>query len=141
MRLNLPDSGCGAGFSLGLLVPNMNMSLAFGELPDTWYEVLMLPVFFAVVGVVIWIAGRNAELKDRAKPWKWFAALPFALAAYAGWDPFFRASFDTFYKAAIEPYGKKMQFAHVAAFWIPVFCILGLAVWEYIDRKRASEEL
>ena len=114
--------------------------LAFGELPDTWYELLLLPLFFTAVGIVIWIAGRNAELKEHAKPWKWFAAIPLALAAYAGWDPFFRITFDNFYKAAIEPYGKKMQWAHIAAFWLPVLCVCLLGVWELVDRKRLSQE-
>lgn len=115
------------------------MFLAFGELPDSWYEPLMLPVFFAVVGVIIWIAGRNAQLKDQAKPWKWAAVIPFFLAAYAGWDPFFRATFDGFYKAAIEPFGKKMQIAHIAAFLVPVLCVAALAAWEFVDHRRAVE--
>jgi len=116
------------------------MPLAFGEIPDTWYEVLFLPMFFSLVGVAIWIAGRNAELKHGAKPWKWFAVIPFVLAGYAGWDPFFRAAFDSFYRAAIEPYGKKMQVAHYAAFWFPILCVIILALWEFVDRRRAEVE-
>ena len=111
---------------------------AIGELPDTWYEVLLLPIFFAVIGAIIWIAGRNAELKAQAKPWKWAAALPFLIALLAGWGPFIRLR-DSFYEAAIHPFGKKMEMAHYAAFLLPVLCMAALAGWEFWDHKRAHE--
>jgi hypothetical protein len=113
--------------------------LAIGELPDSWYQVLLAPLFFVVVGAIIWVTGRNAQLKDNAKPWKWFAALPLFLAMVYGWAPFWRVR-DGFYRAAIEPFGKKMQMAHYAAFLVPFVCVAALAAWEFYDQKRDAQE-
>lgn len=113
--------------------------LALGDLPDAWYEVLLLPVFFAAIGVIVWVAGRNAELKDQAKPWKWLAALPFALALITGVEPLLKIR-DFFYAAAIRPFGEKMQIAHYAAFLVPLLCVVGLAAWEVIYRKVSSHQ-
>jgi hypothetical protein len=112
---------------------------ALAGMPDTWYEVLLMPLFFATIGIIIWLAGRNAELKDNAKPWKWAAVLPFFLALSAGWGPFFSLR-DSFYRAYLEPFGKKMEIAHYAAFLLPLLAIAALAGWEFWDHKRAREE-
>jgi hypothetical protein len=114
--------------------------LASGDLPDSWYEVLLLPVFFSAVGAVIYVSGRNAEIRDAAKPWKWWAALPFGLALLAGWRPFMSIR-DSFYQAAIEPNGKKMLYAHYGSFLLPLIVMGGIAAWQYMDtRRRAAEE-
>lgn len=112
---------------------------ALGELPDSWLEVLFLPVFFAIVGTVIWIAGRKAEIRDNAKPWKWAAAAPFFLAVCTGWGPFMRIR-DTFYRAALEGYGKKMELAHYGALLLPLLCVAGLGAWEWFEQTRVRHE-
>jgi len=96
-------------------------------------------MFFSVVGAIIYIAGRNAEIRDNAKPWKWWGALPMALALMAGWRPFMSVR-DGFYQAAIEPNGKKMLYAHYGAFLVPVLVIIGLVAWQIMDTKRRADE-
>jgi hypothetical protein len=114
--------------------------LAMGEIPDSWYEVLLLPLIFSVFGVVMWIGSRNAELKTgKPRPWKWAAAIPFLIALYTGWDPIARVR-DFMYREAIEPLGKKMLMAHYAAFLVPVVALIALAVWHYMDVKRVASE-
>jgi hypothetical protein len=111
------------------------LTFAVGELPSSWVSVAGLPIFLTLVAVAIWIAGRTAELKHGAGPYKWAAALPLFIALVLGWSPFMRMR-DFIYRLAIQPFGTKMSVAHYAAFMLPILCIAALVGFEYWDRKR-----
>jgi hypothetical protein len=109
-------------------------------LPNNWWEVLLLPGFFSVFGVIIWIAGHQNEVKaGRRSPWKWIALIPFGIALYTGlqwtWPMFAPGAHAAFYRTGIEPYGTKMRVAHYSAFFFPVLIIFALGIWMVIERK------
>lgn len=114
----------------------MGLQLAMlpDALPASWYDVLLLPVFFVGVSVFVYAAGRAAELKLKDAAWKWWSLLPLAAALYSGYGPLSYMS-DVAYRSGAEDYGRKMVAAHYLAFWLPMAGVVGIAIWWWLDRK------
>jgi hypothetical protein len=89
-----------------------------------------------MIAAAIWLSGRTAQLKQGVGPWKWWAAVPMALALLLGWRPFDKLQ-DFLYRDAIEMLGSRMEMAHYAAFLFPTASIIGLALYEILERRAA----
>lgn len=104
--------------------------------PTSWYDVLLLPFFLGLIGAVVFISGRSAELKMGAT-WKWWALLPMALALWIGFKPV-KYLFDPVYRGAAEEYGRKMILGHYMAFGFPVILILAAVAWHFAEKRTLT---
>jgi hypothetical protein len=114
--------------------------IAYTDLPDSWYKIVALPAALSFLGVYLWLWGRTAELKHGAGPWKWFAAFPLVVALSVGWGFFGKLTGDFLYRDAIEMFGPRIEICHYVAFFLPLFCIVGLPTYEFLDRRAARLE-
>lgn len=101
-------------------------------------DVLLWPVAASVAGALIWILGCRFEDDDGSPLVKWLAVLPIAFGLIKGSGLMLKVignSFDAvFYRDAIG--GRKMLFAHYAAFVIPLLIAIGIAVWFSVRRRQ-----
>ena len=99
--------------------------------PNSFTEPLILPVLFTIFGALTFVAGKVGETRDmKPKPWKWagFALIGIGLFSGGGTANCMR---DKFYSSAMEQFGKKMLIGHWGALLIPLFTMIGLAVWQF----------
>lgn len=101
-------------------------------------DVLLWPVAAAIAGALIWILGSRYEEDDGSPMVKWIAVLPVGFGLIKGFSLILRVlgnSVDAvIYRDAIG--GRKMLFAHYAAFVIPLLIAIGIAVWFTVKRNQ-----
>ena len=111
------------------------------KLPDTWYEPLLVPVLFSMVGIGIFIAGKTTEMREmKPKPWKWSAGFPFLIAVYSGITSV-NCVRDSFYRSAMLQFAaKKYMTSHVGAIVVPLLAIIALAIWQWRSSRDPFRE-
>ncbi|MCB8933446.1 MAG: hypothetical protein M9921_00720 [Fimbriimonadaceae bacterium] len=101
-------------------------------------DVLLWPVAAAILGALIWILGNRYEEDDGSPLVKWIAVAPVGFALVKGFSLVLRVmgnSVDAvIYRDAIG--GRKMLFAHYAAFVIPLLVAIGIAAWFTVRRNQ-----
>lgn len=102
------------------------------KLPDTWYEPLLVPILFSMVGGGIYLAGKTTEMRElKPKPWKWGSMLPLAVALYSGLMSVTCVG-DSFYRSAMMQFAaKKYMTSHIGGLVVPVIAIAVIAIWEW----------
>lgn len=118
----------------------MSSVLPFASLLSmTLRDVVMWPIATVLAGLVIWFIGCRIEDDDGSAIIKWFAGVPLLVGLVLGFGKISKVLGSSpeamIYRDAIG--GRKMLFAHIGAFALPVMAVIALAVW-YFMRKRAD---
>ena len=109
------------------------------EAPGSAIEVMMVPMFFLVIGIFLYAAA-NRYLEAEGKFPKWFPgvwvflgfAVLFGLQRYI-------FTFDILYVQTLVT--GRIRYSHYAGFFIPLLVTLGIIIREIVRKRTDSERL
>lgn len=106
-------------------------------------DVLLMPMLAVFFGMLFFFLGEfNLHMRGRAF-WKGLGAAILALGALTGYR-FFLAVVSSSFEGKVyrsEIYQRRLLYAHWAAFWLPVLCLLIVAAIYFYRKKYATRSL
>jgi hypothetical protein len=102
------------------------------NIPQSFAEVLIVPVILTFAGIFIYALGWNQERQGKRAPWKWAGMLPLLLGVWLGLRDYQFVQ-STFVKLALKGQ-KKVYYAHYVSLFLPLLTAVGLVAWNFVDR-------
>ena len=106
-------------------------------------DVLLMPILAVFFGLLFYFLGEfNLHLKGR-NFWRGLGVAILVLGALTGFRFFLAVVSDSFegkvYRSEI--FQRRLLYSHWAAFWLPIVCLILIAVIFYMRKKAAERNL
>jgi hypothetical protein len=104
---------------------------------------VILPGILTLVGVLLYVYGRNREKDDGVTRFKWMAFIPLALAIITAYPAFARVMLGdpaerNMYVEDVLFNSRKLLVSIYGAFLIPAALTVAFLVWHVVDQKMSK---
>jgi hypothetical protein len=105
--------------------------------PENFYDLLIVPMLAVFFGLLVRFLGWNKHrMGQKSATWNIIAVIVLSIGVYAGartvWN-LYDPELGSFYRETI--WQRRMLYSHYAALLLPLLALVGVLVWNLIERR------